>query len=64
MSLWASRVHCEGDVIVYHLRQSFGLGEMTPEELNRLSCEPAKQFTKGNHAYIVCTHIDKGHIHM
>ena len=30
---------------------------------NRLSCELAKRFTKGKHAYIVCTHIDKEHIH-
>ena len=38
-------------------------GEITPEEANRLGCELAKRFTKGNHAYIVCTHIDKSHIH-
>ena len=25
--------------------------------------ELARRFTKGNHAYIVCTHIDKAHIH-
>ena len=45
------------------LRQSFVPGEITPEEANRLGCELAKRFTKGNHAYIVCTHIDKAHIH-
>ena len=28
-----------------------------------MGCELAKRFTKGNHAYIVCTHIDKAHIH-
>ena len=51
------------DVIAYHLRQSFVPGEITPEEANRLGCELAKRFTKGNHAYIVCTHIDKAHVH-
>lgn len=51
------------DVIAYHLRQSFRPGEITPEEANRLGCELAKRFTKGKHAYIVCTHIDKAHIH-
>lgn len=51
------------DVIAYHLRQSFRPGEITPEEANRLGCELAKRFTKGNHAFIVCTHIDKAHIH-
>ena len=57
------RVRGEDDVIAYHLRQSFVPGEVTPEEANRLGCELAKRFTKGNHTYIVCTHIDKAHIH-
>ena len=51
------------DVIAYHLRQSFVPGEITPEEANRIGCELAKRFTNGNHAFIVCTHIDKHHIH-
>ena len=53
----------ENDVIAYHVRQSFKPGEITPEEANRLGCEFAERFLKGNHAYIVCTHIDKKHIH-
>ena len=57
------RVRGEDDVIAYHLRQSFRPGEITPEEANRLGCELARRFTKGNHAFIVCTHIDKSHIH-
>ena len=57
------RVRGEDDVIAYHLRQSFVPGEITPEDANRLGCELVKRFTKGNHAYIVCTHIDKAHIH-
>lgn len=51
------------DVIAYHLRQSFVPGEVTPEEANRIGCELARRFTNGNHAFIVCTHIDKHHIH-
>ena len=51
------------DVIAYHVRQSFHPGEITPEEANRLGVEFAKRFTKGNHAFVVCTHIDKSHIH-
>ena len=51
------------DVIAYTIRQSFAPGEITPEEANRLGCELARRFTKGNHAFIVCTHIDKEHIH-
>ena len=51
------------DVIAYHLRQSFVPSEITPEKANRIGCELAKRFTNGNHAFIVCTHIDKHHIH-
>lgn len=53
----------EDDVIAYHVRQSFLPGEITPEEANRLGVEFAKRFTKGDHAFIVCTHIDKSHVH-
>ena len=57
------RVRGKDDVIAYHLRQSFRPGEITQEEANRLGCELVRRFTKGNHAFIVCTHIDKAHIH-
>ena len=50
-------------MIAYHVRQSFCPSEITPEEANRLGVEFAKRFTKGNHAFVVCTHIDKSHIH-
>ena len=57
------RVRGKDDVIAYHLRQSFVPGEITPEEANRLGVELARRFTKGRHAFIVCTHIDKSHTH-
>ena len=57
------RVRGADDVIAYHVRQSFRPGEITPEEANRLGVEFARRFTKGNHAFVVCTHIDKSHIH-
>ena len=57
------RVRGADDVIAYQLRQSFVPGEITPEEANRLGCELAKRFTKGSQAFVVCTHIDKAHIH-
>ena len=57
------RVRGADDVIAYHVRQFFRPGEITPEEANRLGMEFAKRFTKGNHAFVVCTHIDKSHIH-
>lgn len=57
------RVRGKDNVIAYHLRQSFAPGEITPEEANRLGYELAKRFTKNRHAFIVCTHIDKAHVH-
>ena len=51
------------DVIGYHLRQSFLPGEITPEEANQIGYKLAMKLTKGNHAFVVCTHIDKHHVH-
>ena len=53
----------DSDVIAYQVRQSFKPGEVTPEEANRIGYEFAMRFTKGEHAFIVCTHVDKKHIH-
>ena len=57
------RVRGADDVIAYQLRQSFAPGEITPEEANRLGRELAIRFTKGRNAFVVCTHIDKAHVH-
>ena len=51
------------DVIAYQVRQSFKPGEISPEEANRIGVEFAERFLKGKHAYIVCTHTDRRHIH-
>ena len=51
------------DVIGYHLRQAFLPGEITPEEANQVGYELAMKLTKGNNAFVVCTHIDKHHVH-
>lgn len=53
----------KNDVIAYQIRQSFKPGEITPEEANRVGYELAMRWTKGKHAFIVATHIDKAHIH-
>ena len=53
----------EHDVIAYQIRQSFKPGEITPEEANEIGYELAMRFTKGKHAFLVATHIDKAHIH-
>lgn len=53
----------KSNVIAYQIRQSFMPGEITPEEANRIGYETAMRWTKGNHAFIVATHVDRAHIH-
>lgn len=55
----------QGDknILAYHIRQAFKPGEITPEQANEIGRELALRFTKGKHAFIVATHIDKKHIH-
>ena len=53
----------KNDVIAYQVRQSFKPGEVTPEEANQIGYDFASRFLKEKHAFIVCTHIDKAHIH-
>ena len=57
------RVRGADDVIAYHFRQAFKPGEVTPEEANQIGQDLAMRLTKGNNAFIVCTHIDKHHVH-
>lgn len=53
----------KNDVLVYQVRQSFKPGEVSPEEANQIGYDFASRFLKGKHAFIVCTHTDKAHIH-
>jgi len=53
----------KNNVIAYQIRQSFKPGEVTPEEANQIGYELAMRFLKGKHAFIVCTHVDKKHLH-
>ena len=53
----------KNNIIAYLIRQSFKPGEITPEEANQVGYETAMRWTKGKHAFIVATHIDKSHIH-
>ena len=53
----------KGDILAYQIRQSFKPGEVTPEEANEIGYETAMRFTKGQHAFVVATHVDRAHIH-
>ncbi len=51
------------DIIAYALIQSFRPGEITPGEANRIGRELALKFTRGKHAFLVATHVDRPHVH-
>lgn len=53
----------KNDILVYQVRQSFKPNEITPEEAHKIGYEFAERFLKGKHAFIICTHTDKTHIH-
>ena len=53
----------KNNIIAYQIRQPFKPGEITPDEANQVGYETAMRWTKGKHAFIVATHIDKSHIH-
>ncbi len=51
------------EILAYHMRQSFQPGEVSAEQAHEIGIKLAEAFLKGNHEYVVCTHIDKKHIH-
>lgn len=52
------------DVLAYHIRQAFSPDDnITPEQAHEIGKKLADEFTKGNHEYVIATHIDKKHIH-
>ena len=53
----------KNDILAYQVRQSFMPNEITSEEAHKIGYEFAERFLKGKHAFIVCTHTDKAHIH-
>ncbi len=53
----------KNDVIAYQVRQAFRPGEVKPEIANKIGYELAEKITKGNHSFIVATHIDRDHIY-
>lgn len=61
-SLLTGRDEADG-VIAYQVRQSFKPGEVSPEEAHQIGYDFASRFLKGKHAFIVCTHTDRKHIH-
>ena len=53
----------KGNNIAHHLIQSFEPGEADFEKAHEIGKQLADAVTKGQHEYVLTTHIDKGHVH-
>ena len=52
----------KGNNLAHHLIQSFEPGEVDYEKAHEIGKQLADAVTKGQHEYVLTTHIDKGHI--
>lgn len=53
----------KGNNLAHHLIQSFEPGEVSYAEAHEIGKELADKVLKGQHEYVLTTHVDKGHIH-
>ena len=53
----------KGNNLAHHLIQSFAPGEADYQTAHEIGRQLADAVTKGQHEYVLTTHIDKGHIH-
>ena len=58
-----SQARQKGNNLAFHLIQSFEPGEVDCEKAHTIGKQLADAATKGQHEYVLTTHIDKGHIH-
>ena len=58
-----SQARDKGNNLAFHLIQSFAPGEVDYEKAHEIGKQLADAVTKGQHEYVVTTHVDKGHIH-
>ena len=53
----------KGNNLAHHLIQAFEPGEVDYQTAHEIGRQLADAVTKGQHEYVLTTHIDKGHIH-
>jgi hypothetical protein len=53
----------KGNNLAHHLIQSFEPGEVDYQTAHEIGRQLADAVTKGQHEYVLATHIDKGHVH-
>jgi hypothetical protein len=58
-----SQARAGGNTIGRHLIQSFAPGEVTPEKAHEIGKALAAEILGGKYAFVMATHIDRGHIH-
>jgi hypothetical protein len=52
-----------GNTIGRHLIQSFAPDEVTPEQAHEIGKQLAAEILKGEYAFVMATHVDRGHVH-
>ena len=60
---YLSRTRAGGNTIGRHLIQSFAPGEVTPEAAHEIGKKLAAEILKGEYAFVMATHVDRGHVH-
>ena len=53
----------DGNILAYHIIQSFAPGEATPDQVHQIGCEFAQRFLADRFECTVSTHLDRGHLH-
>lgn len=54
----------DGNILAYHIIQSFAPGEATPDQVHQIGCEFVQRFLADRFECTVSTHLDRGHLHM
>jgi len=60
---YLNQTRAGGNTIGRHLIQSFAPGETTPEQAHEIGKKLAAEILKGEYAFVMSTHVDRGHIH-
>ena len=53
----------DGNILAYHIIQSFAPGEATPDQVHQIGCEFVQRFLADRFECTVSTHLDRGHLH-
>ena len=62
-SHYLSQARAGGNTIGRHLIQSFAPDEVTPEQAHEIGKKLAAEVLKGEYAFVMATHVDRGHVH-